>query len=148
MHAIRHHVGVNAPIGEVYAAFASRAGLAGWWTRDVRGEEHPGGRLAFGFGGPEPAAVMEVAELDPPSLVRWRCVEGPDEWRGTSLSFELTNDGAETAVLFTHDGWRDAGVFLHHCSTKWAYFLLGLKSGFEGGAATPWPDDAPVSRWG
>ena len=35
-----------------------------------------------------------------------------------------------------------------HCSTKWAYFLLGLKAGLEGGKATPWPDDMPISSWG
>ncbi len=145
---IRHHVGISAPIGEVYAAVATRAGLSGWWTRDVEGEDRPGGRLAFGFGGPRPAAVMEVSELVPPSLVRWRCVEGPDEWQDTDLSFELRDGGGETHLLFTHAGWRDAGPFLHHCSTKWAYFLLGLKSGFEGGAATPWPDDMPIRSWG
>ena len=37
---------------------------------------------------------------------------------------------------------------MHHCSTKWAYFLLGLKSGLEGGAATPYPGDMAISTWG
>jgi hypothetical protein len=37
---------------------------------------------------------------------------------------------------------------MHHCSTKWAYFLLGLKAGLEGGAATPYPDDMKISSWG
>ncbi|GEM_PF-5564981 len=29
---------------------------------------------------------------------------GPDQWRGTELSFELHDDGTETGVLFTHAG--------------------------------------------
>ena len=33
-------------------------------------------------------------------------------------------------------------------STKWAYFLLGLKAGLEGGSATPYPGDMAISTWG
>jgi hypothetical protein len=36
---------------------------------------------------------------------------------------------------------------LHHCSTKWAYHLLGLKAGLEGGTATGYPEDMKISRW-
>ena len=32
--------------------------------------------------------------------------------------------------------------------TKWAYFLLGLNDDFEGGKATPFPDDEHISSWG
>jgi hypothetical protein len=51
-------------------------------------------------------------------------------------------------VLFTHAGWREPVEFMHHCSTKWAYFLLGLKAGLEGGPATPYPEDMAISSWG
>jgi hypothetical protein len=51
----------------------------------------------------------------------------------------------ETILLFTHAGWREPSEFMHHCSTKWAYFLLGLKRSFEGGMATPYPDDMAIS---
>jgi uncharacterized protein YndB with AHSA1/START domain len=145
---IRHRVGINAPITEVYEAVATRDGVARWWTRDVDGEARLGGKLAFGFGGPTPAAVMEVTELKAPNLVQWQCIEGPDDWKDTTITFELTAGDKETAVLFAHSDWREPAEFMHHCSTKWAYFLLGLKSGLEGGSATPWPDDMLVSTWG
>ena len=35
--------------------------------------------------------------------------------------------------------------FMHHCSTKWGSFLLGLKSLLETGKAAPWPNDVHVS---
>ncbi len=35
-----------------------------------------------------------------------------------------------------------------HCSTKWGYFLLGLKNGLEGGKATRYPEDMKISSWG
>jgi hypothetical protein len=37
---------------------------------------------------------------------------------------------------------------LHHCSTKWAYHLLGLKAGPEGGTATPYAEDMNISSRG
>jgi len=145
---IRHRVGISAPVREVYDAFATRDGLAGWWTRDVAGESLPGGRLAFSFGGPEPAADMSVDEVESPRRVHWTCVEGPDEWRDTTVTFDVKEVDGETAVVFTHAGWREPTEFMHHCSTKWGYFLLQVKAGFEGGTASPWPRDMLISRWG
>ena len=145
---IRHRVGIAVPPERVYQALATVDGLTGWWTRDVRGETEPGGKLEFFFGGPESATMMEVTDLVPDRRVAWRCVQGPDEWVGTTVTFDLKYSDGETALLFTHADWRDPVEFMHHCSTKWAYFLLGLRAGLEGGAATPYPDDMKISNWG
>jgi uncharacterized protein YndB with AHSA1/START domain len=147
MEEIRHRVGINAPIDDVYEALATPSGAARWWSRDVEGDGTVGGRLVFRFGGPERVAVMELVELTPNRVV-WRCVKGPDEWLGTTVTFDLQTNGDETVVLFTHAGWREPVEFMHHCSTKWGYFLLSLKHGLEGGTPTPWPDDELVSSWG
>ena len=145
---IRHHVGINAPRSDVYAALATREGLAQWWTTSTEGESRPGENLTFRFGQPEPSAVMKVLELIPDTRVRWQCVVGPDEWLDTILTFELKPNGEETLIAFTHGDWREPVDFMGHCSTKWAYFLLGLKAGLEGGKATPWPHDMSISSWG
>jgi len=57
-----------------------------------------------------------------------------------------TADGV--ASWWTGDVRGDAVPFEAHCSTKWAYFLLGLKSLLEGGQATPYPGDLKISSWG
>jgi uncharacterized protein YndB with AHSA1/START domain len=145
---IRHRVGIDATVESVYEKIASREGIASWWSRDVDGESRPGGHLTFWFGRPEPAAVMEVVDLTAPRHVGWRCVEGPDEWVGTTVDFEVKRSGEETALVFTHADWPEPVEFMHHCSTKWAYFLLGLKAGLEGGKATPSPEDMKISSWG
>lgn len=146
---IRHRVGIAAPLQEVYDAFATVEGLSAWWTEYVEGDPDPGGRLRFFFGAEEPAAVMEVTERTAPSRVGWRCVRGPDEWVGTDLVFEVKESpGGQAIVLFTHANWREPVEFFHHCSTKWAYFLLGLQSGLEGGKATPYPHDIKIDDWG
>jgi uncharacterized protein YndB with AHSA1/START domain len=145
---IRHRVGITAPKAQVYAALATVEGLSGWWTRDTTGDCAVGAKLEFFFGQAEPAAVVEVTELVPGQRVAWRCVQGPDEWVGTVLSFDLAESDGETVLLFSHADWPEPVEFMHHCSTKWAYFLLGLKAGFEGGSATPHPGDMAISRWG
>jgi uncharacterized protein YndB with AHSA1/START domain len=144
---IRHRIGISASSHDVYEKLATIDGLRIWWTADVRGEERQGGELQFFFGGPEASAVMQVVELEPDRGVTWRCVGGPDEWLDTTIIFELQPSGSETVVLFTHGDWREAGPLLHHCSTKWAQFLLGLKAGFEGGKARPYPEDLAISSW-
>ena len=63
----------------------------------------------------------------------------------TTVTFDLKTTGGETVLLFTHGDWREPVEFMHHCSTKWATVLLGLRSGLEGGAFTAFPDDTRVS---
>ena len=131
MDDIRHRVGVDAPIGEVYDACATRDGLAGWWTTDIDGESQVGAELTFRFGGPDRVAVMEVVELTPPERVVWRCVGGPAEWLDTTVTFDLRADGDETV-----EDLLGRGVD-----------LISLKDGLEGAKARPWPHDVKMSSW-
>jgi uncharacterized protein YndB with AHSA1/START domain len=133
---------MSAPLPRVYEAVATTDGISSWWTRDgVRGESIEGSRLQFFFGQPDPAAVMEVTALRPDRHVAWTCVEGADEWVGTHLAFDLARTDDQTVVLFTHADWRSPTEFMAHCSARWAYFLLSLKSYTETGQGTPYPED-------
>lgn len=147
MATIRHRVGIAAPQQQVYEALTTTEGLSKWWTRDLDGDPTVRGTLRFFFGSPEPSAVMEVTELTPMEHVGWRCVGGPDEWVGTHLTFDLTHSSGETVVLFAQAGWREPVEFMYHCSTKWGYFLLGLKTWLEGGQSSAYPDDMHISSW-
>jgi uncharacterized protein YndB with AHSA1/START domain len=139
---IRHRVVISASPQKVYEALATKEGISEWWTRDgVKGESATGAKLEFYFGSPEPAAVMEVTELEPDRAVSWRCIEGESEWVGTQLGFELTPNETGTVVLFSHADWRRPSEFMAHCSARWAYFLLSLKAYTETGSGTPFPED-------
>jgi hypothetical protein len=87
---------------------------------------------------------MKVVRLAPGRLVQWRCVDGPKEWIGTQLTFDLKRKGNRTIVLFAQRGWRKQGEFMHFCSTKWATFLLSLKSLVEKGKGRPYPNDMDI----
>jgi hypothetical protein len=83
-----------------------------------------------------------------PRRVGWRCLEGPQEWVGTELTFDLTAEQGETAVSFRHAGWRSTGEFMGHCSTKWGFFLIGLKLAMEGTApSVAYPNDLALCGW-
>ena len=146
MEEIRHRVGIQAPRAQVLTKLTTTEGLATWWTRDVAGDPGVGGELQFFFGTPEPSCAMEVMEATDHRVV-WRCVAGPDEWVGGTLTFDLEQNGDETVLKFTQS-WRESVDFMFHCSTKWAFFLLGLKASLEGGEATPFPGELQISSWG
>ena len=147
---ILHRVGIKAPLDAVYKALATREGLAAWWTDNTQGESKVGGLLKFVFsaGGAEIGGFeMKVLALHRAELVLWQVVDGPAEWIGTKISFELKQDGDYTIVLFKHQGWQEAVEFMHHCSTKWAMFLMSLKSLLETGTGSPNPNDIKIDNW-
>lgn len=82
---------------------------------------------------------MKVVELMPGKRVLWEVVDGPAEWIGAHVSFDLRQEGDFTIVLFAHRGWAEPVEFMSHCSTKWAVYLLSLKQLLETGQGTPTP---------
>jgi uncharacterized protein YndB with AHSA1/START domain len=146
---ILHRIGVTRPVSEVYAALTTIDGLSSWWTKDTTGDPDPGGVLRFHFvGPPEPGGFdMSVLETVPDKLVLWEVVEGPEEWIGTRVRFELTQVDEWAIVRFEHTGWREPVEFMNHCSTKWATYLMSLKRLLETGAGEPDPDDVRISNW-
>jgi uncharacterized protein YndB with AHSA1/START domain len=142
---ILHRIGIQGGTPEaVYDALATRDGLAAWWTEDTTGDGAAGGRLAFRFaaGGFD----MEVLRTEPGHSVVWEVVEGPAEWVGTQVVWELRQEGEFTIVLFRHQGWREPVEFMHHCSTKWASYLLSLKALLETGTGAPAPYDVRIGE--
>lgn len=144
---ILHRIGIkSSSVDDVYQALTTPAGLAGWWTVDTRGEgDRVGGTLEFRFG--NGGFDMEVTELYPPTTVRWRVVDGPEEWVGTHINWELQKEGEYIIILFKHEGWKEPVAFMHHCSTKWAIFLMSLKALVETGKGAPSPNDVKIDNW-
>jgi uncharacterized protein YndB with AHSA1/START domain len=144
---ILHRIGVEkASPQQVYDALTTVDGLSGWWTEQTSGKPSDiGGVIEFLFG---PGGFdMEVTALDPGRHVGWKVVEGPEEWLGTTVRFDLRQDGDYTIVLFKHEGWRAPVEFMHHCSTKWAIYLMSLKQLVETGTGAPDPHDVSISNW-
>jgi uncharacterized protein YndB with AHSA1/START domain len=144
MFDILHRVGIEAQPRDVYSALTTRDRLAGWWTGEVEGRSEIGSAIHFGFGD-RGFFDMKVLELEPDKRVVWQVVDGPNEWIGTEVRWDLSPVGAGTTIRFKHQGWREPMDFMHHCSTKWATFLMSLKSLLETGKGAPFPNDVRIS---
>ena len=135
---ILHRVGIDAPAQKVFDALTTVDGLRGWWISNASGNAAAGGVVDFGF------SKMAVTTARPGELVEWKCVEGPPEWVGTTLSFQLESKRDQTFVLFKHADWKEPVEFMHHCSTKWAVFLLSLRDWLERSEGRPAPYDIKI----
>src|SRR5690349_19784366 len=106
---IIHRIGIKASPASVYDAIATIKGLSSWWTTEVEGGEQKGSRIRFVFrtlsGEVKGSMEMQVEQLVPGKEVRWQCVDGPAEWIGTSISFELSTEDDQTIVIFGHRNW-------------------------------------------
>ena len=145
---ILHKIGIKpASPDQVYKTLTTIEGLSAWWTNDTQGESNKvGGVIHFQFGD-RGFFDMKVLELQPAKRVLWEVIDGPKEWIGTKASWELKQEGDWTIIYFKHEGWKEPGEFMHHCSTKWAVFLLSIKSLLETGKGAPYPNDMKIDSW-
>ena len=135
---ILHRVGITVPSKKVYDTLTTLDGLRHWWTLETTGKARQGGVIDFGF------CRMKVVKAQPGKSVHWKCVDGPKEWVGTEVTFGLSHKQGQTFVLFKHAGWKKPVEFMHHCSTKWAVFLLSLKNWLEREEGRPAPYDVKI----
>lgn len=148
---IIHRIGIKSSAAQVYRALSTIDGLAHWWTEETEGDDQIGGNIKFRFrsqaGDIMGEMVMEVQELNPEKNVRWRCIDGPAEWIGTDITFQLSQQDEQTIIIFGHRNWREAVEFTAHCSMKWAVFLLSLREYVETGKGKPSPHDLKIDNW-
>lgn len=148
---IIHRIGIKSSPAQVYKAIATIEGLAHWWTEEVEGNENKGGKIEFVFrtetGDIKGKMIMEVQELNTEKSIRWRCIDGPPEWIGTVITFDLSIQGGQTIIIFGHRNWKEEIEFMAHCSMKWAVFLLSLREYVETGKGKPSPHDLKIDDW-
>jgi uncharacterized protein YndB with AHSA1/START domain len=148
---IIHRIGIKSSAAQVYKALSTIKGLAHWWTEEVEGDEKIGGKIAFTFrtetGDIKGKMIMQVTELNADKSVRWRCVDGPAEWIGTDITFDLSQQDGQIIIIFGHRNWCEAIEFTAHCSMKWAVFLISLREYVETGKGKPSPNDLKIDNW-
>ncbi len=148
---IIHRIGIRSTARQVYDALSTIKGISHWWTEEVEGEEKIGGKIKFRFrsetGEIKGEMIMEVKALNPDIEIRWSCIAGPDEWIGTDITFQLSQQGDQIIIIFGHRNWREAVEFTAHCSMKWAVFLLSLRDYVETGKGKPSPHDLKIDNW-
>ena len=138
MDVILHAVDMAAPADKLFDAIATGNGLSGWWSTRVTAEEKRGGTIRFEFI-PDFNPVMEITELERPTLVAWRCTGGAKSWIEATLRFEIeARNASHSRLMFTQ---RYAGEMSDYdfgtFNYSWGYYLHSLQLYAETGTGAP-----------
>ena len=148
MVSINHRIGIKAPLENVFKAISTEVGIAKWWTESTSLETDNQVRARFlNFEGIELGSMKFEIFKTSETEVKWTFLEGPEEWIGSDVIFDLKKEGDYTILLFSHSNWKEEVEFKAHCSMKWAIFLLSLKQYTETGKGNPSPEDFKIDNW-
>jgi uncharacterized protein YndB with AHSA1/START domain len=139
MNKIKEKLIVRGEPGKVFEALTTPTGYRGWWSKDCRIAQKPGDESALKFSKDGNIVNMRfrLDETVPQRSVRWTCVgHDMESWIGTTLKWELANDGDTTEVSFEHGGWK--GEAPEPVVQGWRHFMGSLRSYVETGQGQPW----------
>jgi uncharacterized protein YndB with AHSA1/START domain len=137
MPAILEERTITATPKSVFNALTMPDEIARWWANEARVKPEVGSLGEFRFKPPAGDLQFEVAELDQDKKVRWISRQGPPQWAGTSVTWQLEPVHNGTRLLFTHDGFAQVDEAYEQTRGNWSYFLDSLKSYLETGKGTP-----------
>jgi uncharacterized protein YndB with AHSA1/START domain len=137
--SIYHRLLIKSPVETVFEALTKQEGLAGGWTSHTTAAPEMGSIARFRFE-PDYVKEMKILELQAYRKVKWECINGYEEWIGTTVSFDLEPHVKGTILLFRHGGWQNYSQDFASCSFDWALFLRSLRLLCETGKGLPYPD--------
>src|SRR5260370_7737226 len=103
MEGIVKELTIEAAPQRVWGAITQQDEIVRWWAYEARVKPEVGSLAEFRFRPPAGVLQFEVAELDEGSKVHWISRQGPPQWAGTSVTWQLTPVHNGTQVFFTHD---------------------------------------------
>jgi len=121
----------------VFNALTQQDEIVRWWADEARVKPEVGSLGEFRFRPPAGVLQFEVAELNDGEKVHWISRQGPPQWTGTSVTWQLIPVQNGTHVIFTHDGFANVDAVYEQTRRNWQYFLNSLKSCLATGKGTP-----------
>ncbi|MES2108284.1 MAG: SRPBCC domain-containing protein [Bacteroidota bacterium] len=106
-----------------------------WWSglyeESFEGSsEKLGDEFSFRAGGGAHYTKQKLVELVPDKKIVWLVTEAnlsfvdtTDEWEGTKISFEISEEDGKTKIVFTHIGLVPTFECYDACSTAWAQYM-------------------------
>jgi hypothetical protein len=141
MATILLRVPMEAEAKTAYDTLATTEGINGWWSNHTEGPNGVGSTIKVAFPDAPITFDFEVTEEASDRRVEWRCLSGPPEWVGTTISFDIQkNDDGDTSLLFSHAGWATTEESFPFIAYSWAQILPRLKGLAETGKREPFFD--------
>jgi uncharacterized protein YndB with AHSA1/START domain len=131
---------------EVFAAIND---VRGWWSGNIEGDTDAlGAEFTYRYKDVH-YTKQKISEFVPNQRVVWHIEEAflnfteePDEWAGTDVTIEITPNGDETEVRFTHRGLVPEFECFEACSSAWSFYVNGsMKRLITTGRGEPNPEE-------
>jgi hypothetical protein len=145
---------VDQTPAEVFEAITD---VRGWWSGQIDGNTgQPGDEFTYHYEDLHRCRIR-VIQAEPGQKVAWLVLDGgpvftqnKQEWRGTTISFDIARIGGQTEVHFTHRGLIPQIECFGACSSAWGSYINGsLRSLITTGNGYPSPassDSSPTGR--
>ncbi|MBU6340496.1 MAG: SRPBCC domain-containing protein [Bacteroidetes bacterium] len=110
-----------------------------WWSgkyaETIEGaSSRLGDEFSFSAGGGAHFTRQRLVELVPNEKIVWLVIESKltfieeqAEWEGTRFGFDLSREGDQTKITFTHTGLVPEIACYESCSTGWMAYLSTLE---------------------
>lgn len=101
-----------------------------WWPGEISGSaEKVGDEFTYRYKEFH-YSKQRVIEMIPDQKVTWLVAESelnftedPSEWTGTKIIFDISEEGNQTKLTFTHEGLTPAVECFNDCSVAWSQII-------------------------
>lgn len=130
------------------AAFKCINSVTKWWTENLEGTSKKlNDEFTVHFGDVH-VSTQKIVELIPDKKVVWlvtdcklNFIKNQQEWKGTTIHFEIFEKDGKTEIRFTHSGLNAGIECFGDCSNAWTHYLnnslLALITTGKGTPGTP-----------
>ncbi len=111
-------------------AFAAINNVRGWWSGQIEGAtDELDAEFTYRYQDVH-FSKQRITEFVSNKKVAWRVLdaylnftEDPHEWTGTEVTFEVSQQGEQTEVRFSHLGLVPAFECYDKCSSAWSFYI-------------------------
>lgn len=129
--------------------FAAVTNVRGWWSEEIAGDtDRLGAEFTFHYKELH-RSTHKITEFIPGRKIVWHTteshinfVEDTNEWIDTDVVFEISRQGDQTELRFTHIGLIPTIQCYGDCSGAWGYYIGdSLRSLIATGKGKPEPKE-------
>lgn len=137
MASSQHRIRIHAAPDAVFKALSTEDGMKRWFTANVEGVFGEGQIITQHFPKNQTFRWKCVA-FEPPTTLKWECLEGPGAAKGTTATYDLKPEGAgDTVLCCVHEGWPNGHQDLATCNTLWGILFGRLRDSVEKHVSEP-----------
>ena len=107
-----------------------------WWSQEIEGKAAQVGDVFLYRYQDVHRCAIKVIEADPGRRMVWLVLENEfsfikdkTEWVNTTIRFDLSREGTQTRVRFTHEGLVQAYECYEVCANAWTSYVTGSLRG-------------------